>query len=143
MARSDMLFPVAHPAMGTDVNFLMEAGSAGSSGHAGPASSPGQPRRGRSLQQRTCLSLVSAGSCPTKAVWLGMPRTGPTRTDAAILLFSTRLTMRQRWPEIASTPSVKAAREHYGSAVQYARLDGTLDRAGPVRNDRLGQSRSF
>ena len=31
-----MLFPVVHPAMGTDVNFLMEAGSAGSTSHAGP-----------------------------------------------------------------------------------------------------------
>ena len=50
--------------------------------------------------------------------------------------------MLHKWLEIASTPSVKAAREHYGSAVQYARLDGTLDRAGPVRNDRLGQAES-
>ncbi|MET0428836.1 MAG: pyridoxamine 5'-phosphate oxidase family protein [Microvirga sp.] len=50
--------------------------------------------------------------------------------------------MLHRWLEIASTPSVKAAREHYGSAAQYARLDGTLDRAGPVRNDRLGQAES-
>lgn len=48
--------------------------------------------------------------------------------------------MLHKWLEIASTPSVKAAREHYGSAVQYARLDGTLDRAGPVRNDRLGDA---
>jgi len=50
--------------------------------------------------------------------------------------------MLHRWLEIASTPSVKAAREHYGSAVQCARLDGTLDPAGPVRNDRLGQAES-
>jgi predicted pyridoxine 5'-phosphate oxidase superfamily flavin-nucleotide-binding protein len=42
-----------------------------------------------------------------------------------------------KWLEIASTPAVKAARERYGSAAQYARLDGTLDPDGPVRNDRL------
>jgi predicted pyridoxine 5'-phosphate oxidase superfamily flavin-nucleotide-binding protein len=50
--------------------------------------------------------------------------------------------MLHKWLEIASTPSVKAARAHYGSAVQYARLDGTLDRTGSVRNDRLGQAES-
>ena len=43
-----------------------------------------------------------------------------------------------KWLQIASTPSVKAARERYGSAAQYARLDGTPDEDGPVRNDRLG-----
>ena len=48
--------------------------------------------------------------------------------------------MLHKWLEIASTPSVKAAREHYGSAAQYARLDGTLDGDGPARNDRLGQA---
>ena len=46
--------------------------------------------------------------------------------------------MLYKWLQIASTPSVKAARERYGSAAQYARLDGTLDEDGPVRNDRLG-----
>jgi predicted pyridoxine 5'-phosphate oxidase superfamily flavin-nucleotide-binding protein len=46
--------------------------------------------------------------------------------------------MLHKWLQIASTPSVKAARERYGSAAQYARLDGTLDEDGPVRNDRLG-----
>ncbi|MGA0596569.1 pyridoxamine 5'-phosphate oxidase family protein [Enterovirga sp. CN4-39] len=46
--------------------------------------------------------------------------------------------MLHKWLQLASTPSVKAARERYGSAAQYARLDGTLDRDGPVRNDRLG-----
>ncbi|WP_262269646.1 pyridoxamine 5'-phosphate oxidase family protein [Microvirga yunnanensis] len=50
--------------------------------------------------------------------------------------------MRHKWLEIASTPSVKAARERYGSAAQYARLDGTLGGTGPVRNDRLGQAES-
>ena len=45
--------------------------------------------------------------------------------------------MLHKWLEIASTPAVKAARERYGSAAQYARLDGTLDPDGPVRNDRL------
>ena len=45
--------------------------------------------------------------------------------------------MLHRWLEIASTPAVKAARERYGSAAQYARLDGTLNPDGPVRNDRL------
>ncbi len=46
--------------------------------------------------------------------------------------------MLHKWLEIASTPAVKAAREHYGSAAQYARLDGTLSTDGPVRNDRIG-----
>ncbi len=46
--------------------------------------------------------------------------------------------MLHRYLEIASTPAVKAAREHYGSAAQYAKLDGTLGADGPVRNDRLG-----
>jgi predicted pyridoxine 5'-phosphate oxidase superfamily flavin-nucleotide-binding protein len=46
--------------------------------------------------------------------------------------------MLHRYLEIASTPAVKAAQEHYGSAAQYARLDGTLGSDGPVRNDRLG-----
>ena len=49
--------------------------------------------------------------------------------------------MLHKWLEIASTPAVKAARERYGSAAQYARLDGTLDPDGPVRNDRLGPMR--
>jgi hypothetical protein len=35
---------------------------------------------------------------------------------------------------------VKAARERYGSAAQYARLDGTQGADGPVRNDRLGDA---
>jgi uncharacterized protein len=48
--------------------------------------------------------------------------------------------MLHRWLEIASTPSVKAARERYGSAAQYARLDGTQGTDGPVRNDRLGEA---
>ncbi len=48
--------------------------------------------------------------------------------------------MLHRWLEIASTPAVKAARERYGSAAQYARLDGTQDPDGPVRNDRLGEA---
>jgi uncharacterized protein len=48
--------------------------------------------------------------------------------------------MRHRWLEIASTPAVKEARERYGSAPQYARLDGTQDTDGPVRNDRLGEA---
>ena len=48
------------------------------------------------------------------------------------------VSMLHKWLQIASTPSVKAARERYGSAAQYARLDGTQDEDGPVRNDRLG-----
>ncbi len=48
--------------------------------------------------------------------------------------------MLHRWLEIASTPAVKVARERYGSAAQYARLDGTQDPDGPVRNDRLGEA---
>lgn len=46
--------------------------------------------------------------------------------------------MIHKYLQIASTPAVKAAREHYGSAAQYAKLDGTLGADGPVRNDRLG-----
>ena len=45
--------------------------------------------------------------------------------------------MLHKYLEIASTPSVKAARAHYGSATQYARLDGSLDPAGPVANAHL------
>jgi uncharacterized protein len=48
--------------------------------------------------------------------------------------------MLHKWLEIASTQAVKAARERYGSAAQYARLDGTLDGNGPVRNDLLGDT---
>jgi predicted pyridoxine 5'-phosphate oxidase superfamily flavin-nucleotide-binding protein len=48
--------------------------------------------------------------------------------------------MLHKWLQLASTPSVKAARARYGSAAQYARLDGTLDPDGPVRNDRLGEA---
>ncbi|RXF72969.1 pyridoxamine 5'-phosphate oxidase family protein [Hansschlegelia zhihuaiae] len=47
--------------------------------------------------------------------------------------------MIHKWLQLASTPSVKAARERYGVAAQYARLDGTRDSDGPVRNDRLGE----
>ncbi|HEY9213192.1 MAG TPA: pyridoxamine 5'-phosphate oxidase family protein [Ancylobacter sp.] len=46
--------------------------------------------------------------------------------------------MRHKYLEIASTPAVKQARQHCGSAAQYARIDGTLDPEGPVFNDRLG-----
>jgi predicted pyridoxine 5'-phosphate oxidase superfamily flavin-nucleotide-binding protein len=46
--------------------------------------------------------------------------------------------MLHKYLEIASTPSVKAARRHWGSAAQYARLDGTNGTEGPVCNDRLG-----
>lgn len=48
--------------------------------------------------------------------------------------------MLHRWLQLASTPSVKAARERYGGEGHYARLDGTLDQNGPVRNDRLGDT---
>src|SRR5918993_4501052 len=50
--------------------------------------------------------------------------------------------MLHKWLELASTPAVKAARERYGSAAQYARLDGTLDPEGPVRNDRLTDAKA-
>lgn len=46
--------------------------------------------------------------------------------------------MLHKWLEIASTPAVTAVRQRYGSAEHYARLDGTLGKEGPVRNDRLG-----
>ena len=48
--------------------------------------------------------------------------------------------MLHKWLQLASTPSVRAMRERYGSAAQYARLDGTRDGAGPIRNDRLGEA---
>ena len=48
--------------------------------------------------------------------------------------------MLHKWLQLASTPSVKAARERYGSAAQYARLDGSLDGDEPVRNERLGEA---
>jgi hypothetical protein len=48
--------------------------------------------------------------------------------------------MLHKYLEIASTPSVKAARQRYGGAAHYAELDGTLGLDGPVRNDRLGSS---
>lgn len=46
--------------------------------------------------------------------------------------------MLHKYLEIASTPAVKTARDHYGSAAQYARIDGTLDPQGTPRNDRIG-----
>lgn len=46
--------------------------------------------------------------------------------------------MLHKYLEIASTPAVKAARSRYGSAAQYARIDGTLDPQGAPRNDRIG-----
>ncbi|QEL26488.1 pyridoxamine 5-phosphate oxidase [Bosea sp. F3-2] len=46
--------------------------------------------------------------------------------------------MLHKYLEIASTPAVKRERRHYGSAAQYARIDGTLDSEGPLRNDQLG-----
>ncbi|MFD1703602.1 pyridoxamine 5'-phosphate oxidase family protein [Methylopila henanensis] len=48
--------------------------------------------------------------------------------------------MIHKWLQLASTPSVRAARERYGGAAQYARLDGTRDTDGLVRNDRLGEA---
>ncbi|GBD50154.1 pyridoxamine 5'-phosphate oxidase family protein [Methylopila sp. Yamaguchi] len=47
--------------------------------------------------------------------------------------------MVHKWLQLASTPSVMAARARYGGAAQYARLDGTLNPDGPVRNDRLDE----
>lgn len=46
--------------------------------------------------------------------------------------------MRHKYLEMASTSAVKQARQHYGSAAQYARIDGTLDPEGRLQNDRLG-----
>jgi predicted pyridoxine 5'-phosphate oxidase superfamily flavin-nucleotide-binding protein len=46
--------------------------------------------------------------------------------------------MLHKYLEIASTPAVKSERQHYGSASQYARIDGTLDPEGTPRNDLLG-----
>ncbi|MET0314756.1 MAG: pyridoxamine 5'-phosphate oxidase family protein [Hansschlegelia sp.] len=48
--------------------------------------------------------------------------------------------MLHKWLQLASTPSVRAAREHYDGADRFARVDGTLDADGPVRNDRLGEA---
>jgi predicted pyridoxine 5'-phosphate oxidase superfamily flavin-nucleotide-binding protein len=47
--------------------------------------------------------------------------------------------MLHRWLQLASTPAVRAARDRYGSAAPYARLDGTLGEDGPVNHDRLGE----
>ena len=48
--------------------------------------------------------------------------------------------MLHRYLEIASTPSVKEARRRYGSAMQYARIDGTQGtESGPVTYDRLSE----
>ncbi|HEY5796060.1 MAG TPA: pyridoxamine 5'-phosphate oxidase family protein [Bosea sp. (in: a-proteobacteria)] len=46
--------------------------------------------------------------------------------------------MRHRYLEIASTPSVRAARERYGSAAQWARADALSTPDEPVRNQRIG-----
>lgn len=46
--------------------------------------------------------------------------------------------MLHKYLEIASTPAVKSARHHYGSAGQYARIDGTLDPGAAPRNHLLG-----
>lgn len=46
--------------------------------------------------------------------------------------------MPHRYLQIATTGTVRAERARYGSAEQYARLEGGADPAGPVRNDRLG-----
>lgn len=46
--------------------------------------------------------------------------------------------MRHRYLEIASTPSVRAARERYGGAAQWARADAFSVADEPVRNQRIG-----
>lgn len=46
--------------------------------------------------------------------------------------------MLHKYLEIASTPAVKNARQHYGSAGQYARIDGTLDPGAAPQNHLLG-----
>ncbi|MGX1099380.1 pyridoxamine 5'-phosphate oxidase family protein [Amorphus sp. MBR-141] len=46
--------------------------------------------------------------------------------------------MQNRYLEIASTPSVTAARERYGSAAQWARAEARDAAGGEVHNDRLG-----
>jgi predicted pyridoxine 5'-phosphate oxidase superfamily flavin-nucleotide-binding protein len=45
--------------------------------------------------------------------------------------------MRHRYLDIASTPSVQAARAQWGSAARYARVAGALDQAGQDVHDRL------
>lgn len=46
--------------------------------------------------------------------------------------------MRHRYLDIASTPSVREAREHYGSAAQWARADAPTTLDETVRNHRMG-----
>lgn len=46
--------------------------------------------------------------------------------------------MRHRYLEIASTPSVEAARTHYGSAGQWAPAEAPASPGDPARNQRLG-----
>lgn len=48
--------------------------------------------------------------------------------------------MLHKWLQLASTPSVREARERYGSAAHYARLDGSLGQGGEVGHDRLGDA---
>lgn len=48
--------------------------------------------------------------------------------------------MRHRYLEIATTPSVKAAREHYGSGGQWSRAETPADPHEPARNQRLGDA---
>jgi predicted pyridoxine 5'-phosphate oxidase superfamily flavin-nucleotide-binding protein len=78
---------------------------------------------------------ASAGSLPTGRSRpdgiAGTPVVRPAPTKAQEKF------MRHRYLEIASTPSVRAARERYGSAAQWARAGGSADEEA-VRNDRLG-----
>lgn len=46
--------------------------------------------------------------------------------------------MRHRYLDIASTPSVREARERYGSAAQWARADAPATLEETVRNQRMG-----
>ncbi len=64
--------------------------------------------------------------------------TEPMRLTGSVFLAAD--TMRHKYLQIASTPSVKSARAKYGSAKQYARLDGSLDPDCPTANDRLIRS---
>jgi hypothetical protein len=48
--------------------------------------------------------------------------------------------MLHRYLEIASTPTVQAARQRYGGTDQYAHMAGQPKGDGPVRNDRLGDA---
>lgn len=111
---SDMIFPVVHPGA-TDVFFLFEQDPAAAKAmrdrfFLAPL------RKARSSPPRTCPSQGSAVSSPTVGRCAGRWRTGPCRTEVRSGGREGRNGMSTRYLSIATTASVAAAQEHYGSA---------------------------